>query len=119
MATPEMPPPPLEGRDLAMLLEALTKTPDPLTRFIETLSDEPLGLKTFAKETVQLRAELIEHVNRVLTEPDPHVSLSHADWIARHVHEIACRWSGLMRSVTHWTRFEAGSLSVRIERTST
>lgn len=107
---------PLTAPELAMLIDAMSRTPDPITRFIDSLSDKPLGLKSFAKETLQLRAELIEHVNALLTERDPRRAMAHADWISRHVHDVGYRWSGLVRSVEHWTRLDTGALKIRIER---
>ena len=75
----------LEQQDMALFIDALARRDaDPLTRFVRSLSD------------------------------DPRLSANYAAWITKHAHEVAYRWSSLMRSVQRWSMYDAGG-PVRVE----
>ncbi len=110
-------PMPLETQDMALFIEALARRDaDPLTRFVRSLSnDPPMRARTFAEETIRLRDELISNVQRMLTETNPQRSALHAEWVARHAHEVAYRWSSLMRTVERWSMYDTGP-AIRVVR---
>ena len=99
---------PLEQQDMALLIEAFVRSEgDPMTRFLRALSDDPpMRLRSFAEETIRLREELLMNVQSMLIERDPRLSSRYAEWIARHAHEVAYRWSSLMRSLAYWCERE-------------
>lgn len=93
-----------------MLLDAYARSDrDPLSRVVASLSDDlPMRLRTFANETIQLRREFQENAQRMLSERDPQLSARYAAWITKHAHEVAYRWSSLMRTVERWARYDPG-----------
>lgn len=103
------------SEDLSMMLESLVRTEDPLTRFVKSLpDDEPHRLRSYAEGTIRLREELISTVQRMLVCDDPRESNQYATWLATHAHEVAYRWTMLMRSVTKWNQYQTDSLIFRV-----
>jgi len=108
--------PKLEEQDMALFIDALSRqAADPLTRFVESLSDDPpMRARTFANETIQLREELLSNVQRMLVETDPRLSANYAAWVTKHAHEVAYRWSSLMRTVQRWAMYQLpGPITLR------
>lgn len=89
----------MDDLSVAYLIDAAAKQGDPMNRFVAALSPE---LRTFAVETIRLRDEFTFHSQSVLSLSDPQASILHADWLATHGHEVAYRWSNLLRSMERW-----------------
>lgn len=88
----------------ALLLAAISNAGDPIQRFIDARpNEEPFRARDYANETVRMHAEYLSHVQRADAETDPRQANAHAEWIARHVHEVTCRWVALRRAITRWS----------------
>ncbi len=97
--------------DVSMLIAAHARLGDPLTRFVEALPPE---LRVNAEETVRLRAELVDNVQRLLQSRDPRESSRYAAWIATWVGEVGYRWSSLLCSAARWHELQAGYVRTRV-----
>lgn len=99
--------------DTALLLEAyLGDTRSPLERFVDALTDiPPIRAQTFARETIELRAEFVRHVEELLTS-DPRKALGHAMWLVANAREFAWRWSNLTQAARKWAEMNAEPIRV-------
>lgn len=106
--------PPTKGDiDTALLLAAFVADQrSPLERFVDALSDEPpVRAQTFARETVELRAEFVRQVEALLTS-DPRKALGHAMWLVANAREFAWRWSNLTQAARKWAEMNAEPIRV-------
>lgn len=101
----------LDDLSIALLLDALAKRKDPMDRFIAALSPE---IALFAAETLQLQRELVEHTQRLLTSSDTREALSHAEWIARYVRDVAYRWTALKEAAVRYAELDTESFTIRV-----
>lgn len=102
-----------DGAGLAMLIEAIASRGDPLTRFVASLPDE---LRRFAEETMRMREELIHHTHGLLSS-EPREATAHAEWLTRHAHDVAYRWSNLRKSAIRWATLDTEAMTFRVTTT--
>lgn len=103
----------MDDLDMALLIDAVAKRTDPLGRFVDSLSEE---LRKHARETIRMRDEFTRHCQSVLASSDPLEARLHAEWLARHAHEVAYRWGSLVRSATRWAMFDVEGVAIRTPR---
>ena len=102
----------------ALLLEALVSRGDPLTRFVDSLPDEPpFLLRTFARETMRLRQEFQINATRLLTETDERQVAGYAAWLAKNAHEVGYRWAALRSAAVRWSMLDGDAMAFRVGAT--
>jgi hypothetical protein len=93
--------------ETALLIDALVRDTDPLTRFISSLPDDaPHRARCFAEETVRLRDEMLRKVQCMLTATDVREAAGYAEWVRANAHEVAYRWASLRVAVQRWAALE-------------
>jgi hypothetical protein len=103
--------------DVAMLIEAhaALSDADPLQRFIDSLSDDPPNrARSFAKDTVRLRVEFVQNVQRLLVCSDPREAIGYGEWLRRHATEVAYRWAHLLGCVQRWAARSVEPVTIRV-----
>lgn len=86
---------------------------DPLTRFIESISDPKL--RAFCEETVRLRRELHINIQRLDVSCRPSEVAAYASWVAKNVQEVGYRWAVLQDSVTRWSALQVYPMRIMRE----
>ena len=89
------------------MADHVSEQDDPLARFVEQLSNEsPFYVRETAEETMKLRREFEVRWTTLMMCTDPREARECADWIAKHVHTIAERWTHLIYAARRWQELQ-------------
>ena len=101
--------------DLEAIAKAfeIARDQDPLTRLLEQLpDDEPLRVRRWAEETIELRGKFLQHVQGML-QGNPREAIQHAEWVRENAREVAFRWTTLMRQVVRHAERDFPAFKIR------